>query len=366
MTLAGLHLVAVLSAVMQDSALVARAHGQPDSVRESIRTHLASSEVTSAHALARAYAVAWRDSFFVREVERFTAWPEAARSAKLAADSLRRAGNAALGRYGVAAAMRDWRESLQRCEAIADSAGMGAALGNIGAGFYQSGELDSAASYFERARLVAARVGDVRTQGNATGALASVTADRGDLRQAAGLYARAAELRAQSGDDRGAAADRNNLGLIAQNLGDLDGARSAFTTALASNRRAARDDAAAVNLINLGNLASLVGDYPQATAHYHEALALDRSGCRTRGARTQRRSDRCRFPSTSAPASTRQPPRASLLQVEAARCTSAIAVPFRRTSLDGGPPCAATGGCSRRPCCDEPPLSSPNWWPQIG
>ncbi|HTI06011.1 MAG TPA: CHAT domain-containing tetratricopeptide repeat protein [Gemmatimonadales bacterium] len=277
MTLAGLHLVVVLSGFMQDSALIARAHDQPDSVRESIRALVASSQLADAQTLARAYALAWRDSFFVREVARFTAWPADTRRVKIAADSLRRAGNAALGRQGVGAAMRAWRESLRRCETIGDSAGMGAALGNIGAGFYQSGELDSAASYFERARLVATRVGDVRTQGNATGALASVTADRGDLRQAAALYARAAEIRAQSGDDRGAAADRNNLGLIAQNLGDLDGARRAFTTALASNRRAARDDAAAVNLVNLGNLASLSGDYPEAAARYDEALGLYRA-----------------------------------------------------------------------------------------
>ena len=276
-----------------DSALIVQAHGRPDDLREALRRlfGLAASDsqpaepLAAAGRLARAYAVAWRDSFLLRQVARFESWSVAERRAKVAADSLRRAGNDALGRTGIDAAMLDWRESLRRCELLGDSAGVGAALGNIGAGFYQAGDLDSAAAYFARARVLAERVGDHRTEGNAVGALASVQADRGEPRRAAELYARAAEIRVLTGDDRGAAADRNNLGLVAQTFGDLDGARRAFSEALASNRRAGRDDPAAVNLINLGNLASLEGDYPQAAARYREALALYRaSGNRVKAA----------------------------------------------------------------------------------
>ncbi len=293
-----LHLLATLASVTQgpqrtdevvtlartgsDSALIARAHDRPDDVRDALR-HLfarAASDSPSteslgvAERLARTYAVAWRDSFLVREVARFESWSVAERREKIAADSLRRAGNGLLGHAGVAAAMRAWRESLRRCDELHDSAGVAAALGNIGAGFYQSGDLDSAAVMFDRAGRLAGQVGDYRTEGNAVGALASVEVDRGEARRAAELYARAAQIRAVTGDDRGAAADRNNLGLVAQNLGDLDGARRAFAEALAANRRAERDDPAAVNLINLGNLASLEGNYPEAAAQYHEALNL--------------------------------------------------------------------------------------------
>ena len=268
-----------------DSVLIAQAHDRPDALRETLRRlfALAASDtqpaepLAAAERLARAYAVAWRDSLLVRQVARYESWSTSERREKVAADSLRLAGNAALGHNGVDVASRDWRESLRRCEVLGDSVGVGAALGNIGAGFYQADDLDSAAVYFDRARVIAERVGDHRTEGNAVGALASVHADRGELRQAAELYARAAELRTLTGDDRGAAADRNNLGLMTQTFGDLDGARRAFSEALAANRRAGRDEPAAVNLVNLGNLASLVGDYPQATAHYHDALALDQA-----------------------------------------------------------------------------------------
>jgi CHAT domain-containing protein len=264
-----------------DSALIAEVHDRPDDVREAMRGLFRAAADTqaieplaAAKRLAHAYAVAWRDSFLLREVARFESWSPAQRRLKVSADSLRLAGNEAFGRAGAAAALRDWRESLRRCEGLSDSAGMAAALGNIGAAFYRSDDLDSAAAYFTRARAVAAQVGDHRTEGNAVGALASLDADRGEPREAAALYARAADIRALSGDDRGAAADRNNLGLMAQALGDLDGARRAFSDALASNRRAGRDEPAAQNLINLGNLASLEGDYPRAAARYHEALEL--------------------------------------------------------------------------------------------
>ena len=276
--------MSTLARTGSDSALIAQAHSRPDDVREALRRLLAAAAadsqpvplLTTAQRLARAYAVAWRDSFLLQEIARFASWSTDERRAKVAADGIRRAGNAALGQAGVDAAMRDWRESLRRCRALGDSAGIGAAFGNIGAGFYQAGDLDSAAFYFERARRIAGSVGDHRTEGNAEGALASVAGDRGELRRAADLYARAAQIRALTGDDRGAAADRNNLGLVAQNLGDLSAAGRAFDAALASNRRAGREDPAAVNLINLGNLASLQGEYPAAAARYREALRLYR------------------------------------------------------------------------------------------
>jgi CHAT domain-containing protein len=284
----------VLAKTGSDSALVVQAHDRPDDVREALRRLFieaaadtqAIEPVAAAERLARAYAVAWRDSFLLRQVVRFESWSPAQRRLKVAADSLRLAGNDAFGRAGAAVALRDWRESLRRCEGLSDTAGMGAALGNIGAAFYRSDQLDSAAAYFARARVFAEQVGDRRTEGNAVGALASLHADRGEPRRAAELYARMAELRALSGDDRGAAADRNNVGLMAQAAGDLDGASRAYSDALASNRRAGRDEPAAENLINLGNLASLLGDYAAAAARYHEALELFRAHANRVGAAT--------------------------------------------------------------------------------
>jgi CHAT domain-containing protein/tetratricopeptide (TPR) repeat protein len=269
------------------TTLVQEVRDRPDDVRPALRLLLARAATDSADSnsgphlaaadrLAHAYAVAWRDSFLLRQVEGFRSWSAADRRIKVSADSLRLAGNDALGRSGAAAARRLWRESVRRAASIGDTAAVAAALGNVGRAFYDDNELDSAAAYWQRSADLAQRVGDARTAGNALGNLASVGKDRGDLRAAESLYARASEIRARTGDTRGLAADENNRGLIAQSLGDFSAAKRAFETALEANRKASRPDVAAVNLVNLGNLAALAGDDESADALYHEALSLFR------------------------------------------------------------------------------------------
>ncbi len=279
--------IGALARAGPDSALVERARRRPDDVRNALRQLLAEAageDVDSARAasldaaqrLAGAYAIAWQDSFFVRQARRFASLSLADQKAKVAADSLRLVGNAALGSSGIDAAMQAWRESLRRCDALGDTAGMASALGNLGGGFYRAQEYDSAEAYLTRSRDLAERIGDHRTMGNAVGTLASVSNDRGDLRRANDLYALAGPIRERTGDTRGLAADQNNLGTVARALGDLVGARRAYEAALAANRSAGRVEPAATNLVNLGNVASLDGEYAEAAERYREALATYR------------------------------------------------------------------------------------------
>ena len=212
-----------------DAALLAQAQQQPDTARAALsRTFAAVVSATSARErdaqllrgrrLANAYARAWNDSFFVRQVMRFEEWSPAQRKARVVADSIRLAGNNTLGRDGVPAAMLLWRESLRRSTAVGDPAAIAPAVLAVGAGFYRLGQFDSATTYINKATDIATRSGDLRTTGNALGILASVRKDQGDVAKAAELYRRASTIRARSGDTRGIAADQNNLGLIAQQI----------------------------------------------------------------------------------------------------------------------------------------------------
>ncbi len=268
---------------LPESALVVEARTRPLVAREALSDALAESvkgeagALTGARRLASAYALAWADSFLVREVNRFASWPAARRAGKVWADSVRRAGIDAYGRDGPRAAIRVWRRALARYVAIGDSAGAAAARGNIGAGFWREGLLDSAETYLERSRLTAAAIGDLRVEANAIGALANVSADRGDLEAAREYHARSLAIRERIGDTRGAAADLNNLGLLAQELGDLAEARRQFQAALELNRRDGHDEVAATNLLNLAGLASLAGDLGRAESLYEDALAAWRA-----------------------------------------------------------------------------------------
>lgn len=267
---------------LPESALVVETRVRPLAVREAVSDALRgamtdTASLTVARRLAAAYAAGWRDSFLVRQVERFATWPALSRAGKVWADSVRLAGVGAFGRDGPASAIAIWRRALRRATAVGDSAGVAALLGNLGAGFLELGQLDSAGAYLERARALAVAVGDMRVTGNALAMLAELSADGGDVAGARAQYGQALALRERIGDSRGVAADYNNLGLLAQSLGDLDEGRRSFEAALLLNRRDGREGAAATNLVNLAGLATLAGDFSRAAVLYQDALATWRA-----------------------------------------------------------------------------------------
>ena len=265
-----------------DSSLVADARTKPLAVREAIGEALVRSvrggdsdrELFEARRLAAAYAVAWRDSFLLREVTRFTSWPVDRRAGKVWADSVRRAGIDAFSRDGAAAALAIWRRAFVVSEGVADTAGMAAIVGNIGAAFSIDGVWDSADTYLGRARVLAAAVGYVQVEANVAVVLGQGYEARGDLAGAREQYVRALALHERIGDSRGLAADYNSLGLLAEDLGAMDEARRQLEIALDLNRRDGRDDKAATNLVNLAGLATLAGDYARAEQFYHDALIV--------------------------------------------------------------------------------------------
>jgi CHAT domain-containing protein/Tfp pilus assembly protein PilF len=278
----------LLAGRMPKAALVLEIRSHPLVVRDALADALRQAvrgptegdrqeQLAAARALAAAYASAWSDSFLIREVARFEAWPSERRAAKIWADSVRRAGVVAWGRSGPGNAIVIWRRALARTTRIGDTAGTAAVLGNIGSGLQREGRLDSAVTYLERSRALASAIGDIRVEANAVGALAGASADRGDLAGARLAYERALALRERIGDTRGVAADHNNLGLLAQSAGDPEEARRRFEAALDLNRRDGREEVAATNLVNLAGLASASGDFARAAVMYNDALAIWRA-----------------------------------------------------------------------------------------
>jgi CHAT domain-containing protein len=277
----------LLARRLPDSGLVGETRVRPLAVRDAVSEMLSRSvngpaaareeELAAARRLARAYAMAWRDSFLLREVTRFIESSPHQRTAKVSADSVRRAGVAAFAPQGPVAAIAIWKRALSRSAAIEDTAGVAATLGNIGAGFARLEQLDSATGYLERARNLAAIVGNLRVEANAQAELAGVSERRGDLAAARDGYAAALRLRERIGDSRGQAADYNNLAALSQLTGDLDEARNQLEAALAINRRDGRDEVAATNLVNLAGLAAFLGSFGRAEALYRQAVAIWRA-----------------------------------------------------------------------------------------
>src|SRR2546426_494693 len=266
-----------------DSVLVGRVRQRNDAARKAwsqLRTAAGGGDsadvaLIAAERLAGAYAVAWQDSFFVRQITRFRSLSPAARQATLAADSIRLAGNAAL-RTGADAALQAWRESLRRYEALADTAGLASVLTAMGAGFHSAQQSDSAEAYLALAQGYAERIGDARMLGNALSILGILSWQRGDLQRARDFYTRAKPFRERSGDVVGFAVDQTNLGAVTFSLGDFAGARRAWEAALPAARSLGGAEGAALILSKLAGLAQREGDYTDAAARANEALSIYR------------------------------------------------------------------------------------------
>src|SRR5258705_2197977 len=164
----------LLARSLPQTSLVLEVRQRPLAVRDAVTESLRRGELDAAGKIAAAYALAWRDSFLVREVARFVAWPAARRSAKVAVDSMRRVGIKAFGAEGPHAAVLLWRRALTSAGTNGDSAGMAALLGNIGAGLLEDGLRDSATTYLEPARTLAPAILDRPGRANPVGPLASV------------------------------------------------------------------------------------------------------------------------------------------------------------------------------------------------
>lgn len=270
-----------------DPGLVAAVREQPEDARELFRRLLvqagaragrdSDSALVTARVVATVMASTLGDSFPTLQIARFARMPPADRRAKIAADSVRRAGNAARATGGVAAALPLWREAHRRSATIGDSVGVAAALGNIGAGLFIAGTRDSAMYYLTRAVTIADAAGDRRTALNATDVMGSMARDAGDLRHARELYERALARRAAIGDIRGACAEHNNLGLIFEALGDASAASAHYEQAFALAHAHGLDEPEAAALINLGNLAAADGRFAESIRRYDSALRIYRA-----------------------------------------------------------------------------------------
>ena len=273
-----------------DTVLLGDARKRSMDVRDAVSDALARSvkapfderdlELRAAARLAAAYANVWRDSFPVRQVDRFLAATPEQRAAKVSADSVRRAGVNAYGELGPRAGIARWRRALARSRAIDDSAGIAATLGNMGAAFSRLDETDTAAVYLTAAARIAHAIGDARVEANALAEIGGLREASDDIPGARDAYAKAIALRERIGDSRGLAADYNNLGLLAERIGDVSAARTQFDAALTLNKRDGRDLIAATNLVNLAGLSSQAGEFSRAESLYREALATWRGSQR--------------------------------------------------------------------------------------
>jgi CHAT domain-containing protein/predicted negative regulator of RcsB-dependent stress response len=226
--------------------------------------------------LAAAYAVAWSDSFYVRQLARLRALSIEDRHSTLTADTLLQVGEIEVQRSGPQTAMRAWRESLRRFEALHDTAGIAASLGSLAKGFAYLEQLDTAEAYFKRALDYAQRIGNNEEQAEGFASLGAISGMRGNWEASRSYLTRAEPFRRRGGDLAGLARDQNGLGNVLRRTGDVRGARRAYQRSYEFFLSVGDETSGERPLANLARIEMDAGEISSAAAHLAQALAMAR------------------------------------------------------------------------------------------
>ena len=168
-------------------------------------------------------------------------------------------------------AMRVFADELRIAQETGSRQRQAADLHNIAMVQYKKGDLTTAKATLRRAMEIELDRGDKIGYAGTVAMIAGVESDAGNLTEAARLYEQALAINEEIGAAHAAANNRNNMGSIRKAKGDLDGATKLFEEAMAGFR-ATHDDAAVADVLN--NIAVIHqsrGDLAAAEKSYREA-----------------------------------------------------------------------------------------------
>lgn len=170
---------------------------------------------------------------------------------------------------------------------VASKATIAAATGNLGMVYEIRGDLGRAEEMHLKALSIYEVLGRKEAIATAFGNLGGVYQTRGDLDGAEEMHLKSLALNEELGRKAGIAAACGNLGIVHGIRGNLDRAEEMFNKCLALNEVLGRKEGIAVQFGNLGNVYSIRGDLDRAEEMYRKALALDATLGRKEGMANQ-------------------------------------------------------------------------------
>ena len=166
-------------------------------------------------------------------------------------------------------------ESLSRWKALDDIYGQGLALYSLGVGL-QNSQPEEAFKYFEQARFLLGKAGDLVYQANARTAEGWIEVNRGEYGKGLEHAEGALELSKSARDDQAKAAALSLLGNIHQARGELEEALSEFQDARDINVGLGDSLHEAYNRQGLGSVFFNLGAPERALEEYAKALQISR------------------------------------------------------------------------------------------
>jgi tetratricopeptide (TPR) repeat protein len=159
-----------------------------------------------------------------------------------------------------------------------DSRIVAAATFRLGRVSWRQGRFDEALGLYERARGIAAQLGDDELLANAENGIGALHCERGAYVQARASYHVALE---RTGDASLRGRILLNLGVLANIEGDLDDARARYHKSIVEFERASNEEGLALAHHNLGMLYADRSDWEAAAESYERCLTIsERLGMR--------------------------------------------------------------------------------------
>ncbi len=134
------------------------------------------------------------------------------------------------------------------------------------------GEISKSHAHYERARVIAGRLGDKPTQGSALNNIGKLHSDAGDFQHALDYYLQALPLLAEIPPRR--AITLNNLGVAYNSLGESERALDYLQQSLEILKPSADRAGEAQTLHNIGYAYNRLAKYKEAEDNYNQALAI--------------------------------------------------------------------------------------------
>lgn len=164
--------------------------------------------------------------------------------------------------------------SAEGLESVLADKRMAFALNNRGRAHFELGEMDEALALWQRARELAKRAGDRKTEASSIGNLALIARYSGDMQKALDYFEASHEIFDKRDDYHELATTKHNRGRILLSLGEQERADADFEEALALFRAIGGEKGQAVVLTRIGKVQRLRGQLDDAHTTLEEALRL--------------------------------------------------------------------------------------------
>ena len=170
------------------------------------------------------------------------------------------------------------RENFERAPVIAnkigDRSGEASCYGNLGTVFLSLGQYDKAREYLQKALVITTKIGDRKGEASCYGNLVTFFLSLGQYDKTQEYLQKALVIRSEIGDREGEATDYESLGNLSQSLGQYDKAEEYLQIALVIKTEIGDRNGEASCYGNLGTVFLSLGQYDKAQEYLQKALVI--------------------------------------------------------------------------------------------